>query len=81
VKVIATIEGISFGLRDVGVPCLWFSVKFDKASGALIAFTGDEIYDFLKIFNVKDIRKLEGKLCIVEFDGFSVEFIRVLEDN
>lgn len=76
---IATIEGGSYGLRDFpdSRPGIWFSVKYGEGGmfGALIAFTSDEAEDFMIKNNIDDIRKIDGRKCVIVDEGSIVHFI------
>jgi len=57
------IKEIHIGTRDIGVPCLWFSVQLLNC-GFLHVITGkDEIYDFMNKYSPSDIDSLNGKPC------------------
>lgn len=68
-KTLAVVKGISFGCRDIGRPCLWFSTYINESVAALQVLTGKEMLDAIAESGVYDIKELEGKPCWVETDG------------
>ena len=73
---LAIIKGIGFGYRDCGKPTLWFDAMMD-GYGVLLLFQGDAIIEFVKEWEVYDIRQLEGKAIVVEVaEGKSIKYLR-----
>lgn len=80
---IATIDGGSYGMRDFRNtrPGIWFSVKYGlyDMSCALMAFPSDEAEEFMIRHNIEDIRKIDGRKCVVVEDKGIVHFIGMLQ--
>lgn len=76
---IATITGGSYGLNDFpnGRPGIWFGVKYgpNEGCGAGVHFMGDEAEEFMIRYNIDDIRKIEGRKCVIVDEGGLVRFI------
>ena len=76
---IATITGGSYGLNDFpnGRPGIWFGVKYGlyEMSGAGVHFMGDEAEEFMITHKSDDIRKIEGRKCVIVEDKGFVHFI------
>lgn len=70
----------SFGLRDTGIPVIWFSVRWGKdlTWSSLIVITQDHFQDFLKEKNVYDIKNLKDSPCQIDVSGDNVKFIKIL---
>lgn len=77
-RVLAVIKAIDFGLRDVGVPCIWFTTYTSRATAALQCITGMErITDFFKEADCYSFKELEGKTCWAEETDGMIKFIDV----
>jgi hypothetical protein len=80
---IATITGGSYGLNDFpnGRPGIWFGVKYGLygMSGAGVHFMGDDAEEFMIRHNIGDIRKIDGRKCVVVEDKGIVHFIGMLQ--
>lgn len=74
-KQLAIMKGVDFGLRDVGIPVLWFSVYISECSAALQVLAGEEIKVLLKDAGCYSIKELEGKSCWVECESNHITFI------
>ena len=73
-KQLAIMKGVDFGLRDVGMPVLWFSTYITECSAALQVLAGEEIKTLLKDAGCYSIKELEGKSCWVECNGSLIQF-------
>ena len=76
---IATITGGSYGLNDFpnGRPGIWFGVKYgtNDGFGAGVMFMGDEAEEFMIKNEIDDIRKIDGRKCVIVEEGGIVQFI------
>jgi len=73
---LAVIRNPGYGARDFpGVVGLFFDVKLDESSGALICLFDEDAEAVLK--HVYSVERLEGKSCWVEVDGNLVKFKRL----
>ena len=78
---LAVIDGsIKIGCRDVGSPCVWFSVRLAPHGGSLIVLSWTEAEKYFKEAGVYDIVSLTDKPCwvsvkdhIVTFEGFYIK--------
>ena len=59
-KEIGIISNINFGLRDIGMPCLWFTMS-GKSGGSLQCLFYPEYEYFVYEYGVSNIKDLEGK--------------------
>jgi len=75
-ELMAIIQGVGVGLRDVGRPVLWWSVHTDKCGSALHVFDWDTAFDIIKSYGVREVHLLNGKPCWVEVDGNRMTYKR-----
>lgn len=68
-------KGVGFGMRDCSSPVLWFEVS-TLAGNSLQVFGMDETARIVKEANVRDIRQLEGRACVVEVERHAMVFLR-----
>ena len=59
-KEMGMIKSIDFGLRDIGIPCLWFTMD-GKAGGSLQCLFYPEYEYFIHTYGVSSISELKGK--------------------
>jgi hypothetical protein len=77
-KQLGIIKNVRYGLRDIGRPCLSFTVYTDSMSSSLQCFTIQKDIDkILKDANAEDIRDMEGKSCWVKIENNMVHFIEM----
>jgi len=75
---IGIIRDVEFGLRDIGVPCLSFTVFITEATAALQVFTdGEDIKKILQDARAVKVEDLEGTPCWCEVSGSRIVFKRV----
>ena len=81
IEELAIMSEVSFGLRDIAVPCISFSTKTLKG-GALQCITGcKQIRNFLNEWNCYDIKSIEGKPCKIKRDGNMIHYNGPLEKS
>lgn len=73
----AIIETVHVGVRDVGLPVLWFGVK-TLSGGSLQVMGWADAAKFIKEWDCYDIKSIEGKPCVVETDGGTMTYLRKL---
>lgn len=72
---VGVMTDVGFGLRDLNIPCLWFTIRVDPSSAALQVFTEwVEIKRIIEESGVRDVRQLEGKACWYTSDHGIVQF-------
>lgn len=76
-KQLAIIKNISYGLRDIGQPCLSFDTYLSEGLVALQVLFGKDIEKLLKDGQIIDIKELEGHACWVEKEGNVIKFLRI----
>lgn len=74
----AIIEGVGFGMRDAGRPILWFGIRM-LSGGSLQVLSVSEAVKMIEENDVRDIKDLNGKPCIVRVDGQIVKFVKLFK--
>lgn len=75
---VGIIRDVEFGLRDIGVPCLSFTVFITEVTAALQVFTnGEDIKQILQDAGATKVEMLEGMPCWCEVSGSRIVFKRV----
>ena len=59
-KEMGIIKSMDFGLRDIGIPCLWFTMN-GKSGGSLQCLFYPEYEYFIHEYGVSNINELVGK--------------------
>lgn len=72
------IEGIGVGSRDVGKPCLWFTVSDGECSGSLQVFDLESLQAREIIGSEYEVHELNGRMCRVLIEGGMVRFVKLL---
>ncbi len=62
----AIISEVGVGLRDVGTPVLWFTVRIIGGGAALNVFTWEEAAEIIEAYSLDEVHSLNGKPCRVE---------------
>lgn len=73
---LAVIKDIQVGMRDAGSPICWFSVEVLYGT-SLQVISIKEMEELIKSSECYKLSDLNGKLCIVETDGYKVKFKRL----
>ena len=81
-KKLAIIKRVGYGLRDVGIPCLWFETYISESHAALQVITNpEEIERILIKAKAYDVKQLEGMPCWVETNdqlfGGIIKFLEI----
>jgi hypothetical protein len=72
----AIVKDVGFGNRDIGRPCLFFSVYINESVGSLQVFEGKKALQMIQNSEVYDIKELEGKPCWIEEEGNTIKFLK-----
>lgn len=75
----AIIKDVGIGLRDAGVPILWFTVYVSECGAALQIFNWNDAGKLIKEAGVYAVTQLEGKPCLVDEDNQLIKFVRILK--
>lgn len=75
----AIIREVGYGCRDIGRPCLWFTTYTSEISAALQVFTGERADQIIRDSGKYDVHQMEGMACLVECDGMTMTFKRLLK--
>lgn len=80
-KELAIMSAPSFGVRDIGQPCFWFSVRFgeDLTCALLIVLGVKEMSKIVKEADIYDTKELKNHPCQIETEGNTVNFVKVLK--
>lgn len=73
---LAIIREVGYGCRDIGQPCLFFTVKTENYCSLQI-LNEQEAGDLIKESGVYDVKELEGKPCIINRDNHLIKFVRL----
>jgi len=77
---LAIMKEVGFGCRDIGKPCLFFTVYITECSAALQVLGSDEALKVIADSGVYDVKRLEGKPCWVTVENNTIKFIRVWKE-
>lgn len=69
-------KSVSIGVRDVGVPCLWFEAE-GLHGGSLQVLGWEDASRFIKDVGVYDITKAKNIPIVCKTDGITVKFMKV----
>ena len=73
-KELGFIEGVHFGLRDVGWPCLSFTIHAKGGASLQVLFSPEYEY-FIYEYGVSDIKDLDGKPIWLFKSGSTMKYI------
>ena len=73
---LAIIREVGIGLRDTGIPILWFTTYETETSAALQVLSWELAAQLIRDYKLCDVEDLEGQPCWVKKEGGVMRYLR-----